>query len=124
MKKETKYFLIGLVMLIILVLIYYFFFRKPINIPSANTLSQSSSTFVYSKCTPLIDGTLDFNKVLKKGVNSCETARLQIELNKKNIAPLMGLTVDGYFGAATESELIKQKGVTQITLNQFKGFSI
>lgn len=122
MSKQTKYFLIGFIFLIIVVVAYYLFFKKDKKYTTATT--NTINTFDFSKCSYTIDSTLNFNKVLKIGVNSCETARLQKELNNNISAPFVGLKIDGYFGSATEAQLLKQKGVKETTLNKFKGFAL
>ena len=54
---------------------------------------------------------LDRNKTLKKGSKGSEVRALQT---------LLKIKVDGDFGRNTENALFTQKGVKQITLNQFK----
>jgi len=59
--------------------------------------------------TPVV--TLDYNKLLKKGVSGNEVKELQKRLGS--------ITADGIFGSNTENRLKVVKGVTQITLNQY-----
>lgn len=54
---------------------------------------------------------LDYNKILRRGVNGAETRQLQAWL---------GVATDGIFGPITESALIDRKGVESISLNGFQ----
>jgi len=60
--------------------------------------------------SPVPGVSLDKNKLLKKGSKGAEVRALQTLLKVK---------VDGDFGRNTQNALFTQKGVNQITLNQF-----
>lgn len=64
-----------------------------------------------SSVTPVATLGVDSNKLLKKGSKGAEVKALQV---------LLKIKADGDFGRNTENALFTQKGVKQITLNQFK----
>ena len=69
--------------------------------------------------------TLNKEKVLKKGSSGAEVSELQRLLKKQYNAYLgtsgiNGDGVDGDFGTKTETALKDAKGVTEISLNNFK----
>ena len=128
MKRNTKIY-IFIAIILIAVIILYFVFRKKADKPDLLTTSTTTSgtvvaPFNVSTCNFMLDSSLNWNKTLNKGVNSCESARLQYELNKLSDFPYASLVVDGYFGTNTEAKLKRLKGVTTTTLNSFKGFSL
>lgn len=68
-------------------------------------------------------GALDNNKVLRKGSRGAEVAALQSDMvqdgaNLGSYGPA-GDGVDGVFGAKTEAELVRLKGVTAISINAY-----
>lgn len=117
MKKEDKYFLIGLSFLIALVIAYYFFFKKDKPLPKFTPSTQTNTT--PTNCDPNNIITLNVDKILKVGVSGCEVKRLQNELNKNAAYTAIYLTPDGYFGDKTQSALMAVKGKTEITLRTF-----
>jgi len=126
MKKNTK-IAIFVVVLIIAVIVLYFVFRSKKSDLQEQTITTGGTVvtpFNVSICNYSLDSSLNWNKQLQKGVNSCETARLQFELNKLSDFPYANLVVDGYFGNNTEAKLLRLKNVNNTTLNKFKGFNL
>jgi hypothetical protein len=83
----------------------YWIADKDIIKPIGKLLPTISST------SPVTTSGVDRNKLLKKGSKGAEVRALQ---------GLLKIKVDGDFGRNTQNALQTQKGVKQITLNQFK----
>jgi hypothetical protein len=68
----------------------------------------------------IVDG-LNINKILKRGDTGPEVKALQAALNNNGASPV--LTVDGQFGKKTESALLLQAGVTEVSLKKFQALT-
>ena len=101
-KTKVKIVSAGLIILGL----YYFYKQKKQNAEIAKDQNSSGSSNTPTKA--------DFDKVLKKGSTGKEVEILQRALKQ--------LTVDGNFGAKTETRLKKVMKVTETSLNNYNKF--
>lgn len=102
-----KYLIIAAVLTVVVLL---FIFRDKIKALFSRT-AQTTPAQPAAAAQPQAPAQLDYNKILRKGVNGPETRQLQAWL---------GVATDGIFGPVTESALIDRKGVDSISLNGFQ----
>lgn len=125
MKKDTKNWLIvgG-----VLAVLAYVLFRRQIQMLFAPVPGKG---LVYEPPVPGVtvsEPRTVFNKslILKRGSKGAEVSELQRLLKRDGQGSLLGSTgpnrdgIDGDFGVKTETALQKQKGVTQISLNDYE----
>ena len=104
-----KYLIIAAVLTVVILL---FIFRDKIKALFTST-AQTTPALPAAPAQPGTGASaqLDYNKILRKGINGPETRQLQAWL---------GVATDGIFGPVTESALIDRKGVDSISLNGFQ----
>lgn len=118
MKFIDKYFWLIIAAITIVVVVAY---RKTLlptlNIPFIDKKDDNKTA--NNKKDP--ETGLDMQKILKRGGTGPEVKALQAALNQNGASPV--LTADGIFGAKTESALLLQAGVTEISLKQFQALT-
>jgi len=109
----TKYYVLAVVVtVIVLVIVFQDKIRGLFSKAAAAVNTQTTTPAAPAgPAAPAAPAGLNYDKLLKQGVNGAETKKLQ---------EWLGVTRDGIFGPQTEAALLAKKGVEQITLNQYQ----